>query len=83
MTLFEAAKKYLEAHIDGKILDIKSWKKEADKLVADKKKYNRDFTRLKEDVRQIGIAKTSIEHILDRASAVKENPIKKSRGMEL
>jgi hypothetical protein len=76
--------RYLKQHLqvgnDGKRqLNIPAWKKEAERLTTEITQLYKQYYSLKEDVRQIEIVKTSVEHILDRVDV---KPIDKAIEME-
>ena len=81
LTLFEAAKRYLEAHMNGKTtLPIKAWKAEREKLNAEKAGLYREYRALKDDVWQTEIIKRTAERIL-RDDGQERKP-ERARGTE-
>ena len=78
LTLYQAAERFLQANLDGKTLNTKAWKKEAAELTAEKDKLYQDYKGLKEGVRQIGLVRRSVEHILDNTEKM-EQPQKQRR----
>jgi hypothetical protein len=84
LTLFQAAERYLRQHLpvskDGKRqLNILAWKKESAQLSVEIRQLYDKYYSLKEEVRQIEIVKTSVEHILDR---VNEKPVDRATEMQ-
>ena len=81
LTLFESAERFLNANLDGKTLHIEKWKKESSQLTAEKDTLYQEYKNLKEGVRQIGVVRRSIEHILnntdkmEREQDVKEQEV--------
>jgi hypothetical protein len=73
LALYEAAERFLNANLDGKTLHIKEWKKEASELTAEKDKLYHEYKGLKEGVRQIGVVRRSVEHILDNAEKMEQS----------
>jgi hypothetical protein len=94
LTLFQAAERYLKQHLpvgnDGKRqFNIPAWKKESAQFTTEITQLYNQYYSLKEDVRQIEIVKTSVEHILDRVDVKPvdrvveiERAAKRSRGLE-
>jgi hypothetical protein len=94
LTLFQAAERYLKQHLpvgkDGKRqFNISAWKKEATQLTTKITQLYNQYYSLKEDVRQIEIVKTSVEHILDRVNEKSSDRVvemekanNRSRGLE-
>jgi len=81
LTLYQAAERFLQANLDGKTLNTKAWKKEAAELTAEKDKLYQDYTGLKEGVRQMGVVRQSVEHILDNTEKM-EQPQQRRHDME-
>ena len=82
LTLYEAAERFLKANLDGKTLNTKAWKKEAAELTAEKDKLYQEYKGLKEGVRQMGVVRRSVEHILDNAEKMEQPQQVKSYDME-
>jgi hypothetical protein len=82
LTLYEAAERFLKANLDGKTLNTKAWKKEAAELTAEKDKLYQEYRGLKEGVRQIGVVRRSVEHILDNAVKMEQPPQQRRHSME-
>jgi len=72
LTLYQAAERFLKANLDGKTLNTKAWKKESAELTAEKDELYQSYRQLKEGVRQIGIVRRSVEHILDNAEKMEQ-----------
>jgi hypothetical protein len=64
ITLYEAAKKYLDTHLNGHDIPTKSWKSEWIKLSVEKDNLYREYYALKEETRQVEVIKKSVENIL-------------------
>jgi len=62
--LFEAAKKYLDEHLNGHPLSLKAWKVEDAKLTAEKDNLYGQFYRLKEEVRDVEVIRRCVEQIM-------------------
>jgi hypothetical protein len=82
LTLYEAAERFLKANFDGKTLNTKAWKKEAAELTAEKDKLYQEYRGLKEGVRQIGVVRRSVEHILDIAEKMEQPQQQRRHDME-
>ncbi|MCL2285418.1 MAG: MobA/MobL family protein, partial [Firmicutes bacterium] len=82
LTLYEAAERFLKANLDGKTLNTKAWKKEAAELTAEKDKLYHEYKGLKEGVRQIGVVRRSVEHILDNAEKMEQPQQQRRHEME-
>lgn len=53
--LFEAAERYLKAHLNGHAMPLKAWIDEHAQLAADRKTLYHEYDRLREDVRQVEV----------------------------
>ena len=63
--LYEAAKRYLDAHMNGKSgLPVRAWRAEREKLTAEKNRLYREYTALREDTRKVEQIKRSVEDLL-------------------
>jgi len=82
LTLYQAAERFLQANLDGTTLNTKAWKKEAAELTAEKDKLYQDYKGLKEGVRQMGIVRRSVEHILDNTEKMEQPQQQKRHSME-
>ena len=82
LTLYEAAERFLKANLDGKTLNTKAWKKEAAELTAEKDKLYQEYRGLKEGVRQIGVVRRSVEHILDNAEKMEQPQQQRRHDLE-
>jgi hypothetical protein len=82
LTLYEAAERFLKANLDGKTLNTKAWKKEAAELTTEKDKLYQEYKGLKEGVRQIGVVRRSVEHILDNAEKMEQPQQHRRHEME-
>ena len=82
LTLYQAAERFLKANLDGKTLNTKAWKKEAAELTAEKDNLYQSYRQLKEGVRQIGIVRRSVEHILDNTEKMEQPQQQRWHDME-
>ena len=82
LTLYEAAERFLKANLDGTTLNTKAWKKEAAQLTAEKDELYQSYRQLKEGVRQIGIVRRSVEHILDNTEKMEQPQQQRRHDME-
>jgi len=82
LTLYQAAEHYLQSNLDGKTLNTKAWKKEAAELTAERDKLTHDYKGLKEGVRQIGLVRRSVEHILDNTEKMEQPQQQRQHDME-
>jgi len=82
LTLYEAAERFLKANLDGKTLNTKAWKKEVSELTAEKDNLYQSYRQLKEGVRQIGIVRRSVKHILDNAEKMEQPQQQRRHDME-
>ena len=73
IALFEAAKRYLDANLNGHALPLKSWKEERDKLYVECNMLNREYVSLKQEVKEMETIRRSVDNIL-RESAREMNP---------
>jgi len=78
----QAAERYLKGNLDGTTLNTKAWKKEAAGLTAEKDKLTHDYKGLKEGVRQMGVVRRSVEHILDNAEKMELPQQQRRHNME-
>jgi len=81
ITLYEAAKKYLDAHLNGHSLPLKDWKLELTKLTAEQNVLYREYTALKDETREVELIKRNVENILHENQR-ESTPVRK-RGLEL
>ena len=80
--LFEAAKKYITAHLNGnKQIPYHTWTAERTKLLAEQKPLNRDYFLLKDEVKEVEQIRKNVDSIL-REEAPRKQP-RKSQDMEL
>jgi len=82
LTLYEAAERFLKANLDGTTLNTKAWKKEAAQLTSEKDELYQSYRQLKEGVRQIGVVRRSVEHILDNAEKMEQSQQQRRHDME-
>jgi len=82
LTLYQAAERFLQSNLDGKTLNTKAWKKEVAELTTEKDKLYQDYKGLKEGVRQIGLVRRSVEHILDNAEKMEQPQQQRRHDME-
>ena len=80
--MYEAAERFLKVNLDSKTLNTKAWKQEAAELTAEKDKLYQEYKGLKEGVRQIGVVRRSVEHILDNAEKMEQPQQYKKHEME-
>ena len=81
ITLFESAKSYLTAHMNGKTtIPTKSWKAEREKLIAEKQSLTRDYYALKNEVAEAEKIRRGVYDIMrgEARTAQRERP----RGLE-
>jgi len=80
--LYEAAEKYLKAHMNGKTtLPIKAWKDEASKLTAEKNVLYKDFYKLRDEVHDVEIIRYNAERVMQADRP--DTEIKRTHKMEL
>ncbi|MCL2774633.1 MAG: hypothetical protein FWD71_15000 [Oscillospiraceae bacterium] len=81
ITLYEASKKYLDAHFNGHSLPLKDWKSELAKLTAEQNVLYREYTLLRYETREVELIKRNVENILheNRSASISTQ----KRGMEL
>ena len=82
LTLYEAAERFLKANLDGTTLNTKAWKKESAQLTAEKDELYQSYRQLKEGVRQIGVVRRSVEHILDNAEKMEQPQQQRRQDMD-
>jgi predicted nuclease with TOPRIM domain len=66
LTLYESAKRYLDANLNGHNMPLKSWKEEQTKLTAEKAQLLQRYYKLKEEVKEVETIKRSVENILPK-----------------
>ena len=66
--LFTAARKYLNAHLNGHKLDLDAWKRELGTKNAERDVLYREYTALKEDTAKVEKIKRSVRDILHSES---------------
>ena len=54
-------------------MNTKAWKKEAAQLTAEKDELYQQYRNLKDGVRQIGVVKISVEHILNNMERMEQS----------
>jgi len=67
LMVFEAAKRYLDAHLNGHALPLDVWKKERTKLSAERGEFSREYAALKEQVLDVENVQWATEKILREA----------------
>jgi|GEM_PF-2074729 len=77
-----AAKKYLDDHLNGHTLPLKSWKADRARLTAERDALYQDFYRLRDEVRDVEVIRYNAERAM---SADERNvvPPTKKREAEL
>jgi len=65
--VFEAAKRYLDACLNGHALPLEVWKKERAKLAAERGEFSRDYAALKKQVLAAENIQWTAEKILREA----------------
>jgi chromosome segregation ATPase len=78
LMMFEDAKRYLDAHLNGHALPLRSWKEEREKLTAERALLNRQSGLLKEEVKKVETMRWTVENII-RGAAPRRN---RMRGRE-
>jgi len=64
LTLYNAAEKYLKAHLNGhKEIPLPNWKAEHKKLITEKDKLYKEFYRRKENVRKVELIQKSVDNV--------------------
>ena len=77
IVLYESAKRYLDAHLNGHTLPLKAWTAEREKLAADKAKLTREYNALKDEIREVEVIHKAAEQ------AVRENqPPQRARDFD-
>ena len=65
LTLYNAAEKYLKAHLNGhKEIPLPNWKAEHKKLTAEKDKLYKEFYHQKENVRKVELIQKSVDNVI-------------------
>jgi prefoldin subunit 5 len=64
IALYEAAKRYLDANLNGHSLPLKIWKEEREKLAAQRGSLNREYRLLKEEVTEVETIRRTVENII-------------------
>ncbi|GHU57242.1 hypothetical protein AGMMS49975_22380 [Clostridia bacterium] len=75
ITLYEAAKKYLDNNLNGHTLPLKSWKAEREELTAELAQLSREYRKLKEEVKEVETIRRGVESVVGKEQ--------KTRKMEM
>ena len=78
---FEAAKRYLGACLNGHALPLEAWKKEREKLTAERSEFSRDYATLKEQVLAAEHVQWTAEKILREAKQPQKDKREKTREL--
>jgi len=81
LMVFEAAKRYLDAHLNGHELPLDTWKKEREKLVAERGEFSREYTVLKEQVLDVESVQWTAERIMREAKQPQKDKQEKVKGI--
>ena len=79
MIVFEAAKRYLDAHLNGHKLPLEAWKEERVKLIAERGEFSREYAALKEQVLDVENVQWTAERIMREAKQPQKNKREKMR----
>jgi len=64
LMVFETAKRYLDAHLNGHDLPLEAWKEERAKLIAERGEFSREYAALKEQVLDVESVQWTAERIM-------------------
>jgi len=64
LMVFEATKRYLDAHLNGHELPLEAWKEERVKLMAERGEFSREYAALKEQVLDVESVQWTAERIM-------------------
>ena len=81
IALYEAAKRYLDANLNGHTLPLKSWKEERERLAVDRGSLNRQYRLLKEEVTEVETMRRTVANII-RDAAPRRRERERDRGLE-
>jgi len=76
LMIFEATKRYLDAHLNGHELPLEAWKEERAKLTAERSEFSREYAVLKEQVLDV----ESVQWTAERIMREMKQPQKDKRG---
>jgi len=79
LMVFEAAKRYLEAHLNEHDLPLEAWKEERVKLIAERGEFSREYAALKEQVLDVESVQWAAERIIREA----KQPHREVRNREI
>jgi chromosome segregation ATPase len=79
LMMFEAAKRYLDAHLNGHELPLEAWKEEREKLAAERGEFSREYAALKEQALDVESVQWTAERILREAKQPQKDQREKAR----
>jgi len=79
LMMFEAAKRYLDAHLNGHDLPLKAWKEERVKLIAERGEFSREYAALKELVLDVESVQWTAERIMREMNQPQKDKREKTR----
>jgi len=79
LMVFEAAKRYLDACLNGHALPLEAWKKERAKLAAERAEFSRDYAALKEQVLDVENVQWAVERIVREAKQPQKDKREKAK----
>ena len=71
--LYESAKRYLDANLNGHSLPSKLWTAEREKLTAERTNLTREYNALKEEIREVKIIRKHAESVAREAQPKRKN----------
>jgi len=81
LMLFEAAKRYLDAHLNGHELPLDTWKKEREKLAAEGGEFSREYAALKEQVLDVESVQWTAERIMREMKQPQKDKRERAQGL--
>jgi len=81
LMMFEAAKRYLDACLNGHTLPLEAWKKERAKLTAERAEFSHDYATLKEQILAAENIQWTAEKILREAKQPQKDKREKAREL--
>lgn len=85
ITLYEAAERYLNKHMNShsfSVKTLKEWKSEKTTLNVERSGFYREYTALREETQKVETIKRNVEQII-REESRETQPIRVVRGMEI
>jgi len=82
LIVFEAAKRYLDAHLNGHELPLEAWKKERVKLLAERGEFSREYAALKEQVLDVESVQWTTERIIREMGQPQKDKREKTRQQQ-